>query len=183
MRRKRSRCALLSSAVPGSTRVRGFRRFAARLVCAGLFYLAFSSFSNNSNAVAVEGNKNSIVSPVETEPSHSQQSNQSDNSTVVTGENIVKPSNSERLPQKVKNEAATAKNLSAVSERKFATNHQNVKPSKSSVAENGSKNVKPTIPVQPRKPARQTEAIDFSNRAEEDKSLRLSDLFDEVSMR
>ena len=34
MRRKRSRCALLSSAVPGLTRVRGFGRFAARVVCA-----------------------------------------------------------------------------------------------------------------------------------------------------
>jgi hypothetical protein len=159
---------------------------AALLVCAGLFYFAFSSFSNNSNAVAVEGNKNSIVSPAEAQPTQSQMraandSSQSGSSTVATGEKIVKPSSDRRLPEKVKNEAP-AKNSSAVSERRSATNNSGVKLPKTSVADNGSKKVKPAIPVQSRKPARET-VIDFSNRAEEDKSLRLSDLFDEVSMR
>ncbi|MDQ3798928.1 MAG: hypothetical protein M3384_05725 [Acidobacteriota bacterium] len=153
--------------------------FAALAICAGLVYVAVSSFLPNGSERNVAGtNQNTSVVPSPTV---------ADRSETTFAKTETKDTQPDELPQpEVKKDK----------KRNLPKSVQQA-PEKSVVAASGKADVKAVkitvaprlvnkekLPTQAKNPARQAD-IEFTTTRveEEDKSLRLSDLFDEVSMK
>lgn len=144
---------------------------AALAICAGLFYIAFSS-QPNAPSVA-EANKN-VSSPIIPAPTVDDKS--ADNARTNNQQADETPKPEFASEDKKQNPAKPA----FAAEKTVVNNKTDVKPAKTNVAPKPAVKEKTTPNV--RKAAKSSD-IEFTTREEEDKSLRLTDLFDEVSMK
>jgi len=143
---------------------------AALAICAGLFYVAFSSQQNGTSVA--EANKNISTSgvPVPTVD---------DKSTTDAGTGSQQTDETPK-PEFVGDKKQNPPKPTFVAEKTVAGDKTSVKPLKTNVAPKPV--VKEKTPTNNKKASRQSD-LEFTTREEEDKSLRLTDLFDEVSMR
>ena len=145
---------------------------AALAICAGLFYVAFSS-QPNADSVA-EANRNASVAPGVPAPTV-------DDKTTATNDSGTKdaqPGDAPKLEVK-KDKKQTPPKSVAPAEKVAAVDNPDVKPVRTNVVPKPAGKDKPATNV---KKAPKPTDIEFMTREEEDKSLRLSDLFDEVSL-
>ncbi|HEX8367223.1 MAG TPA: hypothetical protein VF604_01530 [Pyrinomonadaceae bacterium] len=145
---------------------------AALAICGGLFYVAVSSLPGDKNDVA-EANKNTSVASL---PSPTVENK---NATSVTGTNDEQSDETPK-PEIPKDKKQNPPKPLPAAERAAVNDNTNVKPLKTNVAPKPANKEKPAPSV--KKPSKQSD-IEFTTREEEDKSLRLTDLFDEVSMK
>lgn len=144
---------------------------AALAICAGLFYIAFSSQQNDRNVA--EANK---IAPVASLPSPTVDNKSADNA----GTGAKQPDETPKPESVREDKTPNSSKPSPVAERAGAGDKADVKPLKINVTPKPS--VKEKTPANGKKASRQSD-IEFTRREEEDKSLRLTDLFDEVSMK
>lgn len=145
---------------------------AALAICAGLFYVALSSSVQTDRSLAGT-NKNASVAIA---PSPTVES------TITAGnaESGDKQPDETPKPEISKDKKQIPSKTVPAAERTVVNENTSVKPLKTNVAPKPSSKEKPASSV--KKPSKQSD-IEFSTREEEDKSLRLADLFDEVSMK
>lgn len=143
---------------------------AALAICAGLFYVALSSRQNELSVAAT--NKNASVASV---PAPTVDDKTAPSGARATGE---QPDESPK-PEIKKDKKPNPPKSAATAEKTFVIDNSPVKPVKTSVAPKPANKDKATPNV--KRPSRATD-IEFTTREEEDKSLRLTDLFDDVSM-
>ncbi|HEX8735312.1 MAG TPA: zf-HC2 domain-containing protein [Pyrinomonadaceae bacterium] len=147
---------------------------AALAICAGLFYVAVSSLQSERRDVVAEANKNNSVASL---PSPTVQTTPTASTAGTNDEQPVEAPKPEIFKDKKQNPSKSA----SVSERAVFTENTNVKAVKANLPPKPVVNKDKTLPNVKKAP-KQTD-IEFTTREEEDKSLRLSDLFDEVSMK
>ena len=145
---------------------------AALAICAGLFYVAFSSAQSGGNVA--EANKNaavfSVPAPTVDDKITSSNAGTGEQQPDLTPKPEIKKDKKQIQP---KSEPAAEKTI-------VAAGHADVKPFKTNVTAKPANKEKPAPNV--KKPSKQSD-IEFTAREEEYKSLRLTDLFDEVSMK
>jgi hypothetical protein len=143
---------------------------AALAICAGLFYVAFSSQQNDRSVAAANKNASAASVPAPTV----------DDKIATTGTRIddEQPDESPK-PEIKKDKKSNPPKSPATAEKIVAPDNSAVKPVKTSVAPKPANKEKSAPNV--KKPARASD-IEFTTREEEDKSLRLADLFDDVSL-
>lgn len=141
---------------------------AALAICAGLFYAAFSSMQSDRNVAGT--NKNASVSSV---PSPTVDNSAANNAETRDAQPVETPKPEIAVGDKKQN----SPKLLRGSEKTVAADKTDVK----LVKANNLPKEKPA--TNNRKLTKQPADIEFTTREEEDKSLRLTDLFDEVSMK
>jgi hypothetical protein len=147
---------------------------AALAICAGLFYVAVSSLQSDRSDVAAEANKNASVASL---PSPTvQTTTTASNAGTNDGQTFEAPK-----PEISKDKKQNRSKSAPVSERAVVNENTSVKAVKANVTPKPAVNKEKPLPNVKKAP-KQTD-IEFTTREEEDKSLRLSDLFDEVSMK
>jgi hypothetical protein len=144
---------------------------AALAICAGLFYVAFSSAQNDTSVA--EANKNVSVASVPAPTVDDRNTTHASGTDEKQGDETPKP---EIKKDKTQNPPKSA----PVPEKIVVAGNADAKHVKPNVAPKPANKEKPAINV--KKSPKQSD-IEFSTREEEDKSLRLADLFDEVSMK
>jgi hypothetical protein len=144
---------------------------AALAICAGLFYVAFSSQQNATSMVA-EANKNALATSV---PAPTV-----DDKSTSDAETNSKQTDETPKPEFTADKRQNPSKPSFGAEKTVVSDKTNVKPLKTNVAPKPV--VKEKTPANNKKASKPSD-IEFTTREEEDKSLRLTDLFDEVSMR
>jgi hypothetical protein len=143
---------------------------AALAICAGLFYVAFSSEQNGASVA--ETNKNALVTSVPAPTVDDKSASSDETGSKQTGETPK--------PELIADKKQAPSKPAPAAEKTVANDKTDVKPLKINVAPKPA--VKEKTPGNNKKSAKPSD-IEFTTREEEDKSLRLTDLFDEVSMR
>ena len=142
---------------------------AALAICAGLFYAAFSSPNENNVAGT---NKNVSVASVPAPTVDDK------NSTTAGGTKDERADEAPK-PEIRKDKKQNQPKYAPAAEKAVVADNADVKSVKTSVAPKPANKEKP---ANGKKTPKQSD-IEFTTREEEDKSLRLADLFDEVSLR
>jgi cytoskeletal protein RodZ len=143
---------------------------AALAICAGLFYVAFSSLPNENNVAGT--NKNVSVASVPAPTVDDK------NSTSAAGTKDEQPDDTPK-PEIRKDKKQNQQKSVPATEKAVVTDSADVKTVRTNVAP---KPANKENPANVKKTPKQSD-IEFTTREEEDKSLRLADLFDEVSLK
>lgn len=155
--------------------------FAALLICAGLFY-AIVVNSNKYEPNQAAANKNSQIAPA---PVSTVENSYRSIQTAETNNEMIGNTTGKSEVRKIKDDSVFKTNKGVSSVKNIVTNNNRITVRQLKTinpAEKVITNERQTPSTNQRKPSKAAE-IEFSTRAEEDKSLRLSDLFDDVSMK
>ncbi|HEX9960373.1 MAG TPA: zf-HC2 domain-containing protein [Pyrinomonadaceae bacterium] len=143
---------------------------AALAICAGLFYVAFSSAQNDRNVAEVNKNVSvaSVPAPTVDDKNATSVAGTNEKQRVETPKTEIKKDKNQNQPKPVTSAEKT--NIAGNANVKHVKTNVVLKPANKEKPANVKKSTKPSD-------------IEFTTREEEDKSLRLADLFDEVSMK
>ena len=149
---------------------------AALAICVGLFYAALSSLQQEDGRNLAGANKNASVSSVPSPPVDER--NDANGGAAESGEK--QPGESPK-PENKKDKKQSPSRPAPAAERIVVNDNTGVKSVKTKAAPKppGANKEKPSS----EKKAPKQPDIEITTRVEEDKSLRLTDLFDDVSMR
>lgn len=143
---------------------------AALAICAGLFYVAFSSMPNENDVAGTNKNVSvaSVPAPTVDDKNVTSGVGTKDEQTDETPKPEIRKDKKQNQPKSV-----------PAAEKAVVADNADVKPVRINVAPKPSNKEKP---ANVKKTPKQSD-IEFTTREEEDKSLRLTDLFDEVSLK